>query len=143
MTANAMREHDRVTVQKTITLEHLGDEPVQIRATSYWLTLTQNEHYTRRLTVTDTPHELAFPECPGLIVVQNNEGRNLSPAVKKEERQEIETRNIFVGDPKGFYMIVRPRGCVEFETLLAAPIFVWCDSRHPQPLQGRYYGLPR
>lgn len=115
MTPDMLRKHDRVTIQRTISLEHYGDEPVQVRSAHWYLTDTQDEYYTRRYMTTGEEEPLylgPFTVTPGLVILQNNAGR--TERLPVESLREME---LWVGGIDSWWFSILPGQCQDWRPI--------------------------
>lgn len=91
---------DRITVSGNVSLQSVGNEPVQISLNFERLLETQEQVFQRRLTATGEWNPLIPERCwiqgdeVGMIVVRNDEGRHPQVQLSQEQKDELKSRRV-------------------------------------------------
>lgn len=99
-----LEEHDRLTIQGHVHLEHLGSEPLNVPITFSRLTQTMHQPVVRRIVVpasyTPLPCEWIPANDVGMIVIENRAGKGMLVQPTKEEKELIARQVIEVTTAK-------------------------------------------
>jgi len=127
------REINRVTVVSTIHHERTDDRPISIPLTFSEDLTVNEESFSRRMVAVEDWQLLIpnfgflDPKQVGLLIIESLVGgrRQLNPT---EEQKESDKKKVLVVGCEPFFMVIRPRRHLYFETLDAEQLMVRCLS---------------